>query len=114
VSNISPAFNPDEFKAQQRELWDNAATGWQNWWPTFERGAQKVSNKLVELAEIKPGDKVLDIATGIGEPAVTAARRVKPNGKVVAIDISPQMLLIAKTRAKSLGLDDIIEFRESD
>ena len=114
MSNISPAFNPDEFKAQQREMWDNAAAGWQIWWETFERGAQKVSNKLVELAEIKPGDKVLDIATGIGEPAVTAARRVKPNGKVVAIDISPQMLAIAKTRAKSLGLDDIIEFRESD
>lgn len=114
MSNISPAFNPDEFKAQQREMWNNAAAGWQNWWETVERGAQKVSNKLVELAEIKPGDKVLDIATGIGEPAVTAARRVKPNGKVVAIDISPQMLLIAKTRAKSLGLDDIIEFRESD
>ena len=114
MSNIGPAFNPDEFKAQQREMWDNAAAGWQNWWETVERGAQKVSNKLVELAEIKPGDKVLDIATGIGEPAVTAARRVKPNGKVVAIDISPQMLLIAKTRAKSLGLDDIIEFRESD
>jgi enediyne biosynthesis protein CalE5 len=114
VSNISPAFNPDEFKAQQREMWDNAAAGWQNWWETVERGAQKVSNNLVELAEIKPGDKVLDIATGIGEPAVTAARRVKPNGKVVAIDISPQMLAIAKTRAKSLGLDYIIEFRESD
>ena len=114
MSNIGPAFNPDKFKAQQREMWDNAAAGWQNWWETVERGAQKVSNKLVELAEIKPGDKVLDIATGIGEPAVTAARRVKPNGKVVAIDISPQMLLIAKTRAKSLGLDDIIEFRESD
>ena len=114
VSNIRPDFNPDEFKAQQREMWDNAAAGWQTWWETIERRAQKVSNKLVELAEIKPGDKVLDIATGIGEPAVTAARRVKPNGKVVAIDISPQMLAIAKTRAKSLGLDDIIEFRESD
>ena len=114
VSNIRPDFNPDEFKAQQREMWDNAAAGWQAWWETIERGAQKVSNKLVELAEVQPGDKVLDIATGIGEPAVTAARRVKPNGKVLAIDISSQMLLIAKTRAKSLGMDDIIEFRESD
>jgi SAM-dependent methyltransferase len=68
----------------------------------------------VELAEIKAGDKVLDIATGIGEPAVTAARKVMPNGKVIAIDISPQMLAIAKTRAASLGLDGIMEFRESD
>jgi ubiquinone/menaquinone biosynthesis C-methylase UbiE len=114
VSNIRPAFNPDEFKAQQRQMWDNAAAGWQTWWETFERGAQKVSDKIVELAEIKPGDRDLDIATGIGEPAVTAARKVMPNGKVLATDISPQMLAIAKTRAASLGLNGIIEFRESD
>ena len=108
------AFNSEDFKAQQRQMWNNAAAGWQTWWETIERGAQKVSDKIVELAEIKPGDKVLDIATGIGEPAVTAARKVMPDGKVVATDISPQMLAIAKTRAKSLGLDGIIEFRESD
>ena len=108
------AFNSEDFKAQQRQMWDNAAAGWQTWWETIERGAQKVSDKIVELAEIKPGDKVLDIATGIGEPAVTAARKVMPDGKVVATDISPQMLANAKTRAKSLGLDGIIEFRESD
>jgi len=107
-------FSPEQFKAQQRQIWDNAAAGWQTWWATIERGAQRVSDKLVELAEIKPGDRVLDIATGIGEPAVTAARRVKPNGKVVATDISPQMLAIAKARAKSLGLDSVMEFRESD
>src|SRR5215213_5546377 len=72
VNNISPVFNPDEFKAQQRQMWNNAAAGWQDWWETIERGAKKVSDKIVQLAEIKPGDKVLDIATGIGEPAVTA------------------------------------------
>ena len=114
VSNIRPTFNPDEFKAQQREMWNNAAAGWQTWWETIERTAHKVSNKLVELAEIQPGDRVLDIATGIGEPAITAARKVMPNGKVVATDISPKMLAIAKTRAKSLGVDGIMEFRESD
>jgi ubiquinone/menaquinone biosynthesis C-methylase UbiE len=108
------AFNSKDFIAQQRQMWDNAAAGWQAWWPTFEHGAQKVSDKLVQLAEIKPGDWVLDIATGIGEPAVTAAKKVMPDGKVVATDISPQMLAIAKTRAKSLGLDSVIEFREID
>ena len=114
MSNISPTSNSEKFKAQQREMWNNAAAGWQSWWETIEHSAQKVSDKIVELAEIKPGDKVLDIATGIGEPAITAARKVMPNGKVIAIDISPQMLAIAKTRAKSLGLDGIMEFRESD
>jgi ubiquinone/menaquinone biosynthesis C-methylase UbiE len=114
MSNFGQAFNSEDFKAQQRQMWNNAAVGWQDWWETIERGAQKVSDKLVELAEIKPGDKVLDIATGIGEPAITAAKKVMPDGKVIATDISPKMLAIVKTRAKSLGLDSVIEFRESD
>ena len=114
MSSSGTQFNPDQFKAQQRQMWDNVAKGWQAWWETFEKGAQKVSDKLVELAEIKPGDRVLDIATGIGEPAVTAARRVKPNGRVVATDISPQMIAIAKSRAESLGLESMMEFREID
>jgi ubiquinone/menaquinone biosynthesis C-methylase UbiE len=114
MSSIGQSSNSDDFKTQQRQMWDNAAAGWQAWWETIERGAQKVSDKIVQLAEIKSGDRVLDIATGIGEPAVTAARKVIPNGKVVAIDISPQMLAIARTRAILLGLDSIMEFRESD
>src|ERR687897_1560746 len=112
MSNIGQS--PDEFKAQQRQMWNNAAAGWQDWWETIERAAQKVSDKIVQLAEIQPGDKVLDIATGIGEPAVTAAKIVMPDGKVVATDISPKMLQIARTRATSLGLNGIMEFRESD
>jgi ubiquinone/menaquinone biosynthesis C-methylase UbiE len=114
MSSIGQSSNSDDFKTQQRQMWDNVAAGWQAWWETIERGAQKVSDKIVQLAEIKSGDRVLDIATGIGEPAVTAARKVIPNGKVVAIDISPQMLAIARTRAILLGLDSIMEFRESD
>jgi ubiquinone/menaquinone biosynthesis C-methylase UbiE len=42
----------------------NVAAGWKEWWETFEIAAQKVSDRLVQLADIKPGQKVLDIATG--------------------------------------------------
>jgi len=90
------------------------AEGWQKWWKIFEQGAQIVNQRLVELAEIKQGDKVLDIATGIGEPAITAARKVGTKGRVMAIDISPQMLKIAKERAVSFGLESIVEFKEID
>ena len=107
-------FDPEQFKAQQQKIWDSVAAGWQSWWQTFEQGAQKVSDKLVEMAKIGPGDKVLDIATGIGEPAVTAARKVGAAGRVTAVDLSPQMISIAKSRARSLGLDNVMEFRTSD
>jgi ubiquinone/menaquinone biosynthesis C-methylase UbiE len=58
---------------------------------------------LVELAEIKPGQRILDIATGIGEPALTAARIVGSTGHILAIDISTEMIAIAKQRAASNG-----------
>ena len=109
----TPSFDPVQYKAEQRQNWNAAATGWKRWWKTLEQGAQPVSDRLVELAGIQPGQLVLDLATGIGEPAITAARIVGPTGRVVAIDQAPQMLTIARERAASLGLQNI-DFVEMD
>ena len=100
-------------KSDQKRDWDAAAEGWQKWWPVFEQAAQHVSDRLVELAGIKPGDRVLDIATGNGEPAVTAARRVGPSGRVLATDQSGGMLAIARERASALSIANV-EFQETD
>jgi SAM-dependent methyltransferase len=98
---------------EQRREWDSVAAGWKTWWPTIERGAQSVSNRMVELANVEPGQRVLDIATGIGEPALVAARRVGSAGRVVATDLSPRMLDIARERADASGLTNA-EFVEAD
>ena len=108
------SFNPEEFKISQRQSWDSVAAGWQKWWKTIENGAQKVSDKLVELAEIRAGQRILDIATGIGEPAITAGKIVGQKGHVTATDLSSEMLAIGEERARSLGLQDIMEFVQSD
>jgi ubiquinone/menaquinone biosynthesis C-methylase UbiE len=115
-SSSSRNSEDEEYKkrSQQCQSWDNVARGWQKWWKTFEKDAQKVNERLAELAEIKPGDRVIDIATGIGEPAITAAKKVGVEGYVLATDISPQMLAIAKERTVSLGLQNIVEFKEVD
>ena len=110
----SSSSDSERYKNNQRKSWDVVAEGWQKWWKTFEKDAQKVNERLVELAEIKQGDKVLDIATGIGEPAITAARKVGIKGHVLATDISSQMLKIAKQRTISFGLQGIVEFKEID
>ncbi len=104
----------DQIKQSQRQSWDSVAPGWQKWWKMFEDGAQTVSDRLIELANVKPGSKVLDIATGIGEPAITAANRVGNSGHVLVSDLSPQMLSIANERAKFQNLDHLMEFREGD
>ncbi len=103
-----------QYKEELRHGYDNAAPGWQKWWKTIETATKEVSKRLVELAEIKPGSRVLDVATGIGEPALTAAKQVGKTGDILAIDISPQMISFAKQRAISLGLQEVAEFKEGD
>ncbi|MDQ7730337.1 class I SAM-dependent methyltransferase [Halomonas sp. SpR8] len=98
---------------RQRQQWDRVAAGWEKWWRTIEDGAQHVNDRLIDLADVAPGKRVLDIATGIGEPALSVARRVGPAGRVVATDISKQMLDIARIRASTSGLTNIA-FIEAD
>lgn len=97
----------------QRQQWEGVAAGWRKWWPTIEEGARHVSERMLDLAEVGPGKRVLDLATGVGEPALSAASRVGPSGRVVATDFSPRMLDIARERAASLGLTNV-EFLEAD
>ena len=79
-------FDPERLRREQRDFWISAAPGWKDLFVGLDRAAQHVSDRLVELARIKEGDRVLDIATGSGEPAVTAARKVGPGGLVVATE----------------------------
>jgi ubiquinone/menaquinone biosynthesis C-methylase UbiE len=97
----------------QRQQWDRVAAGWKKWWQIIENGAQHVSQRMIELTRVEPGQRVLDIATGIGEPALSLASRVGPAGRVVATDLSSQMLDIARERATALGLTNV-EFVEAD
>ena len=77
------------------------------WWPAQEHALQHVSDRLAEMAEIQSGHRVLDIGTGIGEPAITASRRIGPARQIVAIDQSPQMLAIAEEHATAQGLRNL-------
>ena len=69
------------------------------------------ATRLVELAQLKDGHSVLDLATGTGIVAVAAARAVGAKGKVVGVDISPGMLDQArkKIRAEELQKIELIE-----
>jgi len=106
-------FDPAAYKAGQRRDWTDAAEGWRKWWRRLEDPLGPVGDRLIQLAAVRPGHRVLDVATGIGEPAVTAARLVGPAGRVVGTDISPGMLEVARERAAELGVGNV-EFHEMD
>ena len=68
-----------EFRDKQRDQWDGAAAGWNKWSDFIDKHAGLVSDRLVEVAGIKEGDRVLDVACGYGEPSLTVARKVGPD-----------------------------------
>jgi len=67
-----------------------------------------VTEALVEYAAPKPGMHVLDLASGTGEPAISIAMRVGAQGRVTALDLSADLLEIAKERAQERGLDNFL------
>jgi SAM-dependent methyltransferase len=65
-----------------------------------------LTRALVEYARPKPGMRVLDLASGTGEPAISLAPLVAPVGHVTALDLSPELLEIARERARQRGLSN--------
>jgi enediyne biosynthesis protein CalE5 len=106
-------IDPGEFRQGQRQDWNTASSGWRKWNELIDETTHAVSDRMVEMAGIKAGDRVLDVAAGYGEPSLTAARVVGPEGSVVASDISSGMLEFGRERAAAAGIENI-EFLESD
>jgi SAM-dependent methyltransferase len=67
----------------------------------------EVVDGVIRRAALRAGQQVLDLGTGTGSVAVKAASLVLPGGRVTALDISPEMLGIARQQAAGLGLSNI-------
>ena len=70
-----------------------------------------IGGRLIELVDLKPGERVLDVGTGTGAVAFDAARKVGADGCVAGIDTSPRMLKRARENAAKSGLKNV-EFRK--
>lgn len=98
----------DDFKQGVRSRFDGLAS-------TYDRNTflKRIALRLTELASLKTGDVVLDVATGTGAVAIPAARMVGRNGKVIGIDLSPEMVILARQKVSETGLPQV-EVREGD
>jgi len=64
----------------------------------------------ITLAELQPGQTVLDLGSGAGMDCFLAARRVIPGGQVIGVDMTPAMIARAEHNKEKIGLDNV-EFR---
>jgi SAM-dependent methyltransferase len=102
---VQPAIDASEIKRQQRATWDAVSVGWEASMDAFEPFAATVTDRLLSLGDVRPGQSILDIGTGLGEPALSAARLVGPAGRVLGIDLSPAM--VAAARRHSSGIRNV-------
>lgn len=102
-----PAFDPDAFKSATRELWDGHAKGWSDHTALIAQWLRAPTDAMLEMAEVRPGARVLDVAAGAGDQTLEIAKRVGAGGKVLATDLSPAILAFAKERVRNAGFANV-------
>ena len=83
--------------------WSGAAPFWEKYRETIRQMFVPVTQALVEDGMIDRGHAVLDIATGPGEPALDVAAWVGPEGRVVGVDLIPEMISAARRASDRLA-----------
>ena len=83
-----------------------AAAGWQRG-SAARADLRPITDRMLDLAGIRPGHRVLDVAAGTGEQTLMAARRVGPDGFVLATDIADRMLAYLDEAARNEGLTNV-------
>jgi SAM-dependent methyltransferase len=91
--------------ADQHTTWTEQAVAWDRWADRTEKMAERFNQPLVEAAGAKPGDRVLDLASGVGEPGLTIHKAIKPGGRLILSDLAEAMLAGAARRFRGRGLD---------
>lgn len=103
------------FRERLTQEWTDAetVTAWRKWHPKMTPFMKGASDAVLEAAHLKPGMRVLDLASGVGEPAIPIAHAVGPTGHVTGTDVGPGMIAFATELAKNQGLTNI-DFRVAE
>src|SRR5690349_18988293 len=94
------AFDPVAYKSTTREQWQSAAEAWHRWGPFLEEWLGPATEVMLDMAGVRTGSRVLDVAAGAGGQTLAAARRAGVKGRVVATDISARILEFAAAEAR--------------
>lgn len=109
ASRREPSSSPASEEDAKRAVADGyqlVANGWDRWRQEFARAGAPLTAALISKAAPKPGERVLDLGCGVGEPALSLAPLVAP-GDVVGIDIASEMVKFASRAARIRGVANV-------
>lgn len=104
------SFDPSAHRDASLQTWEEAASGWTRQQTAMREFSAPVSHWMIETIAPQPGERVLELAAGLGETGMLAAELVAPMGGVIISDQAEAMLSGARERAIALGLSNV-EFR---
>lgn len=107
MSTQPPAFDPIKYKETTRDQWQTAAEAWHRWGPTLQRWLGDATQTMLDMAGLATGQRVLDVAAGAGDQTIQIAKRVGPDGYVLATDISSNILEFAQQSARRASLTNV-------
>lgn len=100
-------FDANAHRESSLEGWEAAAPGWRRRHEAITRFGAPVSEWMLDAVALQPGERVLELAAGLGETGMLAAEQVAPGGGVIVSDHAAAMLEGARARAQELGLDNV-------
>ncbi len=101
------SFDANAYRQASLEGWEAAASGWVRRGELLRSFGAPVSHRMIEVVGPQPGERVLELAAGLGETGMLAAELVAPLGGVIVSDQAEAMLDGARARSISLGLSNV-------
>src|SRR5918995_816138 len=100
-------------RQQSKAAWSAVAPGWYAQREELWKASRPVSEGMIRKLDPQPGDTVLELAAGLADTGLMAARLVGEAGRVIVTDFTPEMVAAARRRAKELDVHNA-EFRVLD
>jgi SAM-dependent methyltransferase len=101
------SFDANTHREASLRNWEEAASGWMRRQELLRELGAPVSHWMLDAVSPKPGERVLELAAGLGETGMLAAELVAPMGGVIISDQAEAMLEGARARAVALGLSNV-------
>jgi SAM-dependent methyltransferase len=113
MANPSPE-KIEQFRQQLKADWtrDDTVAAWRRWHKQIAEFTRGATDALLAEANLQPGQHVLDLASGVGDPALRIAQIVGSSGRVVATDVGLGMMSLAAELAAQQNLYNM-EFKEA-
>ncbi len=107
---METAYAPDPklFEERARNAWDQAARGWNDHTPRIRAWLRDATQAMLDLAGIRRGSVVLDVAAGAGDQTLDIASRIGAEGRVLATDFSPAIVQLARLNARQAGCTNVV------